>query len=291
MPTPPVAHEPYAKTICQTICNPETEQAVTHGPAKPAATTDADVDASVPTSSHDSFMDDSEPPPTTTDFNAHYPAAPPAPSPPAEPEGDDTLRQLHESLSDISHVTYSDDTPSLGSSSEDDGNRNDPYITDSGDTPSLGSSPDDDHYSNGPTTSKIDKPTPTVSVTETNPLHDHPLATPSFTSPLLQAVVRRQIEELEQKAWTSLTDEQRCHQVMVDRFLRYTAKENRQRDQNCGNAVFRRFVISQPSKPIPCYYARAVISHMEWFCCLPPWGSPLLSTQAASGSACGLFTG
>ena len=74
----------------------------------------------MPTSSHDSFMDDSEPPPTTTDFNTHYPAAPPTPPPPAEPEEDDTLRQLHKSLNDISYITDSDDIPSLESSSFDD---------------------------------------------------------------------------------------------------------------------------------------------------------------------------
>ena len=210
----------------------------------------------------------SKAPPTHT-LQFHYPSPQPSPTPtPAEPEEDDTLRQLQESLNDISYVTDSDDTPSLGSSSEDDNNSNDSYITDSDDTPSLESSSDNDDYSNGPTTSTIAKSTPTVLVTndtETNPLHDHPLPTPSFASPLLQAAVRRQIEELEQKAWTSLTDEQRCHQVMMERFLRFTTEEDRQRDRNCGNAMFRRFGITQSSTaPLPGYYTRAVISHMGW---------------------------
>ena len=85
------------------------------------------------------------------------------------------------------------------------------------------------------------------------------------TSPLLQAAVRRQTEELELKEWTSLMDEQRCHHVVMDRFIRYTTEEDRQRDRRCNNTMFRRFVISQSSKPpIPCYYARAVVSHMGW---------------------------
>ena len=73
------------------------------------------------------------------------------------------------------------------------------------------------------------------------------------------------IEELEQKEWTSLIDEQRCHQVMMERFLRFTTEEDRQRDRNCGNAMFRRFGITQSSTaPLPGYYTRAVISHMGW---------------------------
>ena len=43
LPTRPSIYGPYAKTICQTARDVVTGQAVTHGPATPAATTDADI--------------------------------------------------------------------------------------------------------------------------------------------------------------------------------------------------------------------------------------------------------
>ena len=101
---PPSAHGHYAREICRTVSNVAAEQAVTHGPATPAATTDADIGADIPTSSHDSFMGVSEPPPITTTFNAHQPAAPPTPSLPAVPKENDTLHQLYESFNDMSYI-------------------------------------------------------------------------------------------------------------------------------------------------------------------------------------------
>ena len=263
---PPSAHGHYAREICRTVSNVAAEQAVTHGPATPAATTDADVEAGMRTSSYDSFMDDSEPPPTTTDFNTHYPTISTPPPPPVESEEDDTLRQLHESLNDISYITENDDTPSLGSSSGADDNGNDSCFTDSDDTPSLETSSEDDDYNNGPTNSTKDGQHEETEPEQPQEHNSNANTKPDKgTSALLQAAVRCLIEEFEQKEWTSLIDEQRCHHVMVHRFLRYTAEEDRQRDIHCNNTMFQRLVISQSSEPPPpCYYARAVVNHMGW---------------------------
>ena len=59
----------------------------------------------------DSFMDNNTPPPTTTNFNAHYPAAPPTPSPPVSLSSggnSGALCDLHRSLQDTSSGTSSD---------------------------------------------------------------------------------------------------------------------------------------------------------------------------------------
>ena len=66
-----------------------------------------------------SFMDNSTPPPTSINFNDHYPAAPPAPSPTSSSSsGEDaaTFRDLHRSLRSAGSSTGSD-MPSLQTSS------------------------------------------------------------------------------------------------------------------------------------------------------------------------------
>ena len=79
----PFAHEPYAKGD------------------------DNDANSASSTSSNDSFMEDSEPPPTTTDFNAHYPGAPATPCPPVSLSSGNSgaLRDLHGSLEDTNDDT------------------------------------------------------------------------------------------------------------------------------------------------------------------------------------------